>query len=254
MSFFEEQLVKIGVDMSVSAEEQIQQTKEILEYDRFVPSSESVESPCECSHLYENPAIGAHCCELDWDGGWFPVDETGLLSVYPEYIPTDEAVDTLSELQPILEVGAGSGYWAYVLENAGVDIVATDPYPVDVSREYLSGECETISRSGPRSVELEGGAPKLPWTEIKIADHTVIQECSGKTVMSCHPPADSDWNKEMLDLIDSGQQFVFVGGWYPSPDATPFFFDELKEWELLDMFPVYDWRTMHAHGYVFQKP
>jgi hypothetical protein len=40
----------------------------------------------------------------------------------------DEAtVQVLAPYAPIVEVGAGSGYWAYELCQAGVEVVATDP-------------------------------------------------------------------------------------------------------------------------------
>ena len=40
----------------------------------------------------------------------------------------DEAtVQVLAPYAPIVEVGAGSGYWAYELRQAGVEVVATDP-------------------------------------------------------------------------------------------------------------------------------
>jgi hypothetical protein len=41
-------------------------------------------------------------------------------------ILTDNIVEVLKKYSPILEVGAGSGYWASELQKAGVDIVATD--------------------------------------------------------------------------------------------------------------------------------
>lgn len=39
----------------------------------------------------------------------------------------EEAIKEIKKYSPILEIGAGSGYWAYELSLRGVDIVATDP-------------------------------------------------------------------------------------------------------------------------------
>ncbi len=42
-------------------------------------------------------------------------------------VPNDRALEALRDLkQPILEIGAGTGYWAWLLTNCGVDIVAYD--------------------------------------------------------------------------------------------------------------------------------
>lgn len=44
-------------------------------------------------------------------------------------IPCQEAVAGLVGCGPLVEVGAGSGYWSALLQQAGADIVATDPTP-----------------------------------------------------------------------------------------------------------------------------
>ena len=44
-------------------------------------------------------------------------------------IPSDEAIAALAGLSPIVEIGAGRGYWAYLLRKAGADVVAYDLYP-----------------------------------------------------------------------------------------------------------------------------
>jgi hypothetical protein len=41
-------------------------------------------------------------------------------------IPCKEAVEAVATLSPLVEVGAGSGYWSRFLRAAGADIVTTD--------------------------------------------------------------------------------------------------------------------------------
>lgn len=60
-------------------------------------------------------------------------------------IPTKEAVETLCALSPLVEIGAGSGYWAAILTAAGADVIATDwgtGYP------FERGEYHPILRMG----------------------------------------------------------------------------------------------------------
>lgn len=40
---------------------------------------------------------------------------------------TAKIVKTIRPFAPLVEVGAGTGYWAYELRKAGVDVIATDP-------------------------------------------------------------------------------------------------------------------------------
>lgn len=94
--------------------------------------------------------------------------------------------------------------------------------------------------------------PNVPWCEVEVADHSIVEEYPNYTVMSCHPPAEK-WTEELLDLIGIGQNFIFIGEWYLGMDGTPIFFKKLTRWELVETFPVYDWKTMHASGYVFEK-
>jgi hypothetical protein len=46
-------------------------------------------------------------------------------------VPCDEALDALRALSPLLEVGAGAGYWAALLRARGTDVLATDAAPPD---------------------------------------------------------------------------------------------------------------------------
>ena len=41
-------------------------------------------------------------------------------------IPNERVLDAIACFGPVLEIGAGSGYWAYLLKNKGVDIVSVD--------------------------------------------------------------------------------------------------------------------------------
>lgn len=52
-----------------------------------------------------------------------------LRKQYSFAVPCDEALDTLASLGPVVEMGAGSGYWAYLLRKRGVDVQAYDKSP-----------------------------------------------------------------------------------------------------------------------------
>ncbi len=52
-----------------------------------------------------------------------------LIWAYSWAIPNDEAVFALRELSPLIEVGAGTGYWAWLLRQAGADVIAVDKNP-----------------------------------------------------------------------------------------------------------------------------
>src|SRR5687768_14809752 len=50
-----------------------------------------------------------------------------LFERYAHAIPTTQALRALLALGPILEIGAGAGYWARLLRDLGGDVIATEP-------------------------------------------------------------------------------------------------------------------------------
>ena len=69
--------------------------------------------------------------------GTAPLDDYGIfakqfekrqecLKKYSFAIPDEEAIEKISKYSPIIEIGAGSGYWSFLLKEAGVDVEAYD--------------------------------------------------------------------------------------------------------------------------------
>ena len=55
-----------------------------------------------------------------------------MTEIYSWAIPNQEAIESLVSLGPIVEMGAGKGYWANLVKNAGGDIIAFDIIPSNV--------------------------------------------------------------------------------------------------------------------------
>lgn len=88
-------------------------------------------------------------------------------------IPCAEAIGVLSRLGPLVEIGAGSGYWSALLRAAGLDIVATDAqaegkvgYGFEAGRfcpaEPLSGH-EAVRAYPERDVFCSWPTEGSPW-------------------------------------------------------------------------------------------
>lgn len=54
-----------------------------------------------------------------------------MVSRYAYAIPSEGAIRTIARLGPIIEIGAATGYWAWLLHQAGADVVAYDAIPAD---------------------------------------------------------------------------------------------------------------------------
>ena len=89
---------------------------------------------------------------------------------YAYVFPSDSTLAMLARLGPLVEIGAGTGYWAHRLRLIGVDIVAFDQAPVDTERN---------NRYHPRT---------RPWTHVAQGDQTVLSGCADRTLFLCWPP------------------------------------------------------------------
>lgn len=54
-----------------------------------------------------------------------------LVTRYGFAVPSDEALTAIERCSPrgVVELGAGTGYWAFLLQQRGVDVVAFDVEP-----------------------------------------------------------------------------------------------------------------------------
>ncbi len=52
-----------------------------------------------------------------------------LICEYAFSIPYQSAIQTICRYSPLVEIGAGNGYWAWCLAQAGADILAYDSHP-----------------------------------------------------------------------------------------------------------------------------
>jgi hypothetical protein len=69
-------------------------------------------------------------------------------------IPCAEAIGVLSRMGPLVEIGAGSGYWSALLRNAGLDVIATDAKAEgDIGYGFQAGRfCPVEPLSGDAAV------------------------------------------------------------------------------------------------------
>ena len=98
--------------------------------------------------------------KLLWEGIWSfhlliyePVRHSFAFAV-----PNDAALDALASLSPLLEVGAGTGYWAALLRRRGADVVATDVAPPDGTSGTLDNPHHVSVVAGGRVLCADGEA------------------------------------------------------------------------------------------------
>ena len=118
---------------------------------------------------------------------------TDLAQRYSYVLPDDRSLAALAGLGPIVEVGAGTGYWASRLRARGVDVVAIDEAPPD----------------GERTNRYHGRA--ATWSDVIAGDHTTLTRYSDRALFLCWPPLFSSlgacltyYSGSMVALIGDG--------------------------------------------------
>lgn len=131
-------------------------------------------------------------------------------------VPNEAALATIQEVSPVIQIGAGAGYWAALLRYHGVDIVAYDLHPPDSSEnaffdytyvaDIQQGSCIDVFRDEPqlaqhRSLLLVWPNDPDPVDNQQFCDN---RGCEG---------SQATWDTDCLTafLQAGGSKVVFVG-------------------------------------------
>lgn len=102
---------------------------------------------------------------------------------YSWAIPSELAIKTICKYAPIVEMGAGGGYWAYLISQNGIPITALD----DCSESY-----------------------QKRWIEAKKGTPDSLKNYSDHTLFLCWPPYSSSMASNSLEEF-SGKNVIYIG-------------------------------------------
>lgn len=95
---------------------------------------------------------------------------TSLAQRYSYVVPDDRSLAMLAGVAPLVEIGAGTGYWASRLRALGVDVIAIDQAPPDGVR---------VNRYH---------ATTQTWSDVIAGDQTLLTEFADRSLFLCWPP------------------------------------------------------------------
>jgi hypothetical protein len=157
-------------------------------------------------------------------------------------IPNDVAIRRLVSAGPLLEVGAGLGYWARLIRDGGGDILAVD-------RDWSAGS----DKPGFNPENRFHGEGNEAWTQVVLVDDCVatVRDHPERTLFLCWPPwgnpdapepADGWFDAECLKAF-SGDVFILVGE-IGGCTGSPAFERELRaRWETRRCRDRHRWST-----------
>jgi len=148
-----------------------------------------------------------------------------LIRRYAFAVPSEEALALIGRYGPIVEVGAGSGYWARCLRERDVDVVAYDE---------MGDQWRTYFRT-PDSTE-----PEL-WTEVVRGGPERLATHGKRTLLLCWPDPWTGMDEASL-LSHPGDRLVYVGELGSRGPGSEGFHRRLRtEWREVARAPVPQW-------------
>lgn len=150
---------------------------------------------------------------------------------YSWAIPNELAIKTIAKYSPIIEIGAGTGYWAKLLIDYGVKIICFDKYLIDNPYRH-----------------------KIQYVPIYNGDHSVLNKFSIKTnlFLSWAP-----YNDPMaFDCLKSfkGNYLIYIGESCYGCNANEQFFDELfNNWKKIESIDIPQWYGLHDSLSIYKR-
>lgn len=141
---------------------------------------------------------------------------------YAFAVPTDEALTTLARWAPIVELGAGTGYWCHLLRLRGVDCVAYDRAPPDRA-------------DNPHRFQ------RYTWTHVEPGDIDVLARYADRALFLCWPPYRDAFAARAVQAF-AGNTLLYIGEPRGGHTADETFFDLLgHDWQLIEQVALPNW-------------
>ena len=162
-----------------------------------------------------------------------------LVDRYSWAIPNDEAIDTISSYSPLIELGAGSGYWSHLLAERGADIRAYDDFSWQTKHMHDQGR---------------------KWYDVQVGTEQalLLPENLDRTLLISWPPK-THFAFDALELY-KGEFFIYVGELpedvYPSQPAmasSPFFFYLTENFNEVRTIDIPQWPGYSDRLHIFKR-
>lgn len=151
---------------------------------------------------------------------------TELTRKYAWAIPNNEAINCLAKASPLIEIGAGSGYWASLIKQVGGDIICFDIKPDPESNDYTD---------------------KF-WFDVRLGDESLLSQYPDRTLFLCWPPYCSSMPFNALQVYQGDR--LFWGGC----NAEDEFFEILdREWELVQVIEIPQWYGINDYFHEYKR-
>lgn len=160
-----------------------------------------------------------------------------LTGEYAWAIPNEAALQALVAVSPIVEIGAGRGYWAWCLQERGADVVAYDVAPPDVKENNY----------------FRKWFGKPTFTKVLQGGHECALIHSDRTLFLCWPDYESPFAADCLRVF-TGTTVAYVGEGYGGCTGDDEFHAMLDaDFEDAEEIDIPQWRGVHDRLWIYKR-
>lgn len=157
-----------------------------------------------------------------------------LVRKYSWAIPDEPALAAILKYSPLMEIGAGTGYWAALLRKRGADIVAYDAL---------------LAESGRNGFVFKGDS----WTEVLSGTESVTMYHPDRTLLLCWPPDKDEMAFQALANY-RGKTLIYVGEGSPGCTGDENFHRLVQiGWILEERIDLPRWHLINDSLYIYSR-
>lgn len=149
------------------------------------------------------------------------LDRSSLCARYAWSIPSPGDMTWLRQVldgRGVVEIGAGSGYWAWQMAQFGIDVVAYDPNPPGPGNKYVTQRL---------------------YHPVGDRDHTAVEQHPDRALLLCWPPYEEPMAALALKAF-RGDTLIYIGEGHGGCTADDEFFALLGDgWDEASVSPLH---------------
>jgi len=156
-----------------------------------------------------------------------------IVSEYSFTIPYYDILGKIASYSPIVEIGAGSGYWARCLSEMGADVIAYDSFPPGEQNAW----------------EWEKGNSWFDdtWYGIIEGDESAAASHPDRALFMAWPmPMNPMAYNTLIQYKNAGgRTLIYVGDPHPASSGDEHFYLELEKYREIERVELFSWPGIH---------
>lgn len=136
-------------------------------------------------------------------------------------IPNEAALTALKQLGPLVEIGAGNGYWAHLLQERGAIVRPYDRHPPQHKANHYHPD-------------------EHVWTRVYVGGPEKAAKHPNHALLLCWPPLHNPMAENALQHY-AGSTVAYIGEWGGCTANDAFHSTLEKEWRQISRISIPNW-------------